>query len=74
MAGYDHRVFDRVSAVVGEQVWNFAILRPHKAYCALAGTRRASSPRPQTEVGGFSAAKTLDWHELGEKPQQGGKQ
>ncbi len=74
MAGMYHRVFDRVSAVVGEQVWNSPILRPRKAYCALAVTRKGSHSRPQTEVGGFSAAKTLDWQNFGEKPQQGGKQ
>ncbi len=69
-----HRVFDRVSAVVGEQYGISPILRPRKAYCALAVTRRDLHPRPQTEVGGFSAAKTRTGMNFGEKPQQGGKQ
>ena len=70
-----HRVFDRVSAVVGEQVWRISpILRPRKAYCALEVTRKGSSSRPQTEVGGFLLQKRWTGMNFGEKPQQGGKQ
>lgn len=59
-----HRVFDRVSAVVGEQVWNFADFATSQGILRVGGNKKDLHPRPQTEVGGFSAAKTLDWHEL----------
>ena len=39
-----HRVFDRVDAVVGEHVWNFADFATAPASCGSTATRRASSP------------------------------
>ena len=40
----NHRVFDRIDAVVGEHVWNFADFATTRGSCASAATRRASSP------------------------------
>ncbi len=60
-----HRVFDRVSAVVGEQVWNFADFATSQGILRVGGNKKGSFTRDRkTEVGGFSAAKTLDRHEL----------
>ena len=40
----NHRVFDRIDAVVGEQVWNFADFATTSGSCGSAATRRACSP------------------------------
>ena len=41
----NHRVFDRIDAVVGEQVWNFADFATKSGHrAASTATRRASSP------------------------------
>ena len=40
----NHRVFDRIDAVVGEQVWNFADFTTTSGIMRVGGTRRASSP------------------------------
>ena len=39
-----HRVFDRVQALVGEQVWNFADFQTSAASTGSTATRRACSP------------------------------
>jgi beta-galactosidase/beta-glucuronidase len=39
----NHRVFDNVDAVVGEQVWAFADFMTTRESCGWAATRRASS-------------------------------
>lgn len=52
-----HRVFDRVSAVVGEQVWNFADFATSQGILRVGGNKKGIfHSRPQTEVC-FSAAK-----------------
>ncbi len=71
-----HRVFDRVSAVVGEQIWNFADFATSQGILRVGGNKeRDLHSRPQTEVGGFFCCKKR-WTGMnfGEKPQQGGKQ
>ena len=40
----NHRVFDRIDAVVGEHVWNFADFTTTSESCGSAATRKASSP------------------------------
>ncbi len=61
-----HRVFDRVSAVVGEQVWNFADFATSQGILRVGGNKKDLHPRPQTEVGGFSAAKRWTGMNFGE--------
>lgn len=38
-----HRVFDRVSAVVGEQVWNFADFATSQGILRVGGNKKGSS-------------------------------
>jgi beta-glucuronidase len=40
----NHRVFDHIDAVVGEQVWNFADFTTTSGIMRVAEIRRASSP------------------------------
>ena len=57
-----HRVFDRVVAVVGEQVWNFADFATSSGIMRSMATRRASSRaiavrrRPRTRCAGAGRA------------------
>ncbi|WP_275424461.1 glycoside hydrolase family 2 TIM barrel-domain containing protein [Citrobacter werkmanii] len=39
-----HRVFDRVSAVVGEQVWNFADFSTSQGIMRVGGNRKGILP------------------------------
>lgn len=67
-----HRVFDRVSAVVGEQVWNFADFATSQGIMRVGGNRKGIFTRDRKPK---SAALVLKkrWTSmaLGEKPNQG---
>ncbi len=60
-----HRVFDRVSAVVGEQVWNFADFATSQGILRVGGNKKGifTRDRGKTKSAAF-LLQTLDWHEL----------
>jgi Glycosyl hydrolases family 2, TIM barrel domain len=62
----NHRVFDRIDAVVGEQVWNFADFTTPRESCGSAATRRVSSPaigsrRPLRMRCADAGARSFEW-------------
>ncbi len=59
-----HRVFDRVSAVVGEQVWNFADFATSQGILRVGGNKKGIFTRDRKPKSAAFSAKTLDWHEL----------
>ncbi|MFH8135760.1 beta-glucuronidase [Pantoea osteomyelitidis] len=70
-----HRVFDRVSAVTGEQVWNFADFATSQGIMRVGGNKKGIFTRDRKPK---SAAFMLKkrWKEMsfGEKPVQGEKE
>lgn len=58
-----HRVFDRVSAVVGEQVWNFADFATSQGILRVGGNKKGFTATANRSRRLF-CCKTLDWHEL----------
>ena len=55
-----HRVFDRIDAVVGEQVWNFADFATTSGIVRVGGNKKGVFTRErQPEVGGVRAASSL---------------
>ena len=70
-----HRVFDRVSAVTGEQVWNFADFATSQGIMRVGGNKKGIFTRDRRPK---SAAFVLKkrWTEMpfGEKPVQGDKE
>ncbi len=59
-----HRVFDRVSAVVGEQVWNFADFATSQGILRVGGNKKGSSLATANRSRRLFCCKTLDRHEL----------
>ncbi len=60
-----HRVFDRVSAVVGEQVWNFADFATSQGILRVGGNKKGIFTRDRKpKSAAFLLQKTLDRHEL----------
>ena len=59
-----HRVFDRIDAVVGEHVWNFADFATGPSFMRVNGDRRASSPGPPAQDGRPRVAAALDRRQL----------
>jgi hypothetical protein len=47
----NHRVFDGIDAIVGEQMWNFAAFATTSGSCASAATRKEPSRRPRIRGG-----------------------
>lgn len=69
-----HRVFDRVSAVVGEQVWNFADFATSQGILRVGGNKKGIFTRDRKpKSAAFSLQKRWTGMNFGEKPQQGGK-
>nr|BAL03257.1 green fluorescent protein (S65T) - beta-glucuronidase fusion protein with nuclear localizing signal [Moss transformation vector pPIG1b-NGGII] len=70
-----HRVFDRVSAVVGEQVWNFADFATSQGILRVGGNKKGIFTRDRKpKSAAFLLQKRWTGMNFGEKPQQGGKQ
>ncbi|MFX15585.1 beta-glucuronidase, partial [Salmonella enterica] len=69
-----HRVFDRVSAVVGEQVWNFADFATSQGIMRVGGNRKGIFTRDRRpKSAAFILQKRWTGMTFGEKPQQGEK-
>ncbi|CAB5632711.1 beta-glucuronidase [Citrobacter werkmanii] len=67
-----HRVFDRVSAVVGEQVWNFADFSTSQGIMRVGGNRKGIFTRDRKpKSAAFLLKKRWTTMAFGEKPQQG---
>jgi hypothetical protein len=61
----NHRVFDRIDAVVGEQVWNLADVTTTSGIMRVGGNKRASSlviasQRPQRTRCAAASAKIFE--------------
>ncbi|RKQ40050.1 beta-glucuronidase [Enterobacter sp. R1(2018)] len=70
-----HRVFDRVGAVVGEQVWNFADFATSQGIMRVGGNRKGIFTRDRKpKSAAFLLQKRWTGMRFGEKPQQGEKQ
>nr|CAJ65595.1 truncated beta-glucuronidase fusion protein [synthetic construct] len=70
-----HRVFDRVSAVVGEQVWNFADFATSQGILRVGGNKKGIFTRDRKpKSAAFLLQKRWTGMNFGEKPQQGGSQ
>ncbi|ELZ5941247.1 beta-glucuronidase [Providencia vermicola] len=70
-----HRVFDRVKAVTGEQVWNFADFHTAQGVWRAGGNRKGIFTRDRKPKGAAYLLKKR-WSEMnyGQKPFQGEKQ
>lgn len=69
-----HRVFDRVSAVVGEQVWNFADFATSQGIMRVGGNRKGFLPATEDQNRRPLYCKNAECGmTFGEKPQQGEK-
>jgi beta-glucuronidase len=65
-----HRVFDRIDAVVGEQVWTFADFATRSGICGVDGNKKGvftRERRPKASVHALrrrwrgEASRTPDW-------------
>lgn len=67
-----HRVFDRVSAVVGEQVWNFADFATSQGILRVGGNRKGIFTRDRKpKSAAFMLQKRWKGMTFGKKPSQG---
>ena len=55
----NHRVFDRIDAVVGEQVWNFADFTTTSGIMRVGGNKKGVHPRPPTQSGSALPSRPL---------------
>ncbi|WP_435947081.1 beta-glucuronidase [Dryocola sp. BD586] len=70
-----HRVFDRVGAVVGEQVWNFADFATSQGIMRVGGNRKGIFTRDRKpKSAAFLLQKRWTGMSFGEKPRQGEKE
>ncbi|EJM3642734.1 beta-glucuronidase [Salmonella enterica] len=66
-----HRVFDRVSAVVGEQVWNFSDFATSQGILRVGGNKKGIFTRDRKpKSSAFLLQKRWNEMEFGKKPQQ----